>query len=166
MKRIVTVKELVFESKHDEKMVIRWLRLVLKQLMKNADGREGTVHRADFYNNDIFYFTDCSDILKDDPEPKSHEANRQIQTRKRYVMLQLLIKSLLGEVKLKKIGPCSHCGSDEQTIVWLRNGHAYFCKNCQYIRFGAYLSDCDVIAKEAKEKLSEMMKVKEGEKEV
>lgn len=119
--------------------VNNWLCDWLEMLKKQANGREGCVHRADFENNDFFYFTDCTDILSKDPEAKGVEDNRNIQLRKRTVMAQLLIKTLLGINNPKKI-KCSHCGFEDRYIDALPNGggHFLYCPKCHYTNICTY----------------------------
>lgn len=105
----------------------KWLDLFIKQ----ANNQEGNVYRADFVNNDFFYFTDYRDILSKELESESQEQNKKIFGRKRLVMLQLLLKTLLGNVKLLEI-TCTHCGHKGVWIDALDNGdgHYYYCQKC------------------------------------
>lgn len=102
-----------------------WLDLFYKQ----ADYREGNIYRADFVNQDFFFFTDCRDILSKDPEGTGQEFNLEIRKRKRNVFNQLFIKTLLGLQIGKKI-KCSHCGFDDVFISGFDGGHYTFCSKC------------------------------------
>lgn len=126
-------------SKKSKAVVKTWLEEWLNTFIAQARGREGTVHRADFLADDFFYFTDCTDILHDNPESQGYEDNVKIRKRKQKVMLQLLIKTLLGTVKCKKI-KCSHCGFSDRYIGPLSNGtgHFLYCPNCKYTTIATY----------------------------
>lgn len=121
----------------DEKKVKKELNKWLQLLITQAKGREGNVHRADFIREDFFYFTDCTDILKDDPECKSVETNPRIRARKQKVMCQLLIKNILG-INLTRELKCTHCGSTNMRIDSTVNGHFTRCKNCEKISLVGY----------------------------
>jgi len=133
-----TLKDLKL-SKPTEKKVEAWLQEWLDMLIKNANGREGTVYRANFENNSFFYFTDCTDVLGNDPEARGMENNRRIQIRKRVIMSQLLIKNLLGRTDWIKI-KCSHCGYPDRWIDGIGDGfgHFIFCPRCWYTTIGTY----------------------------
>jgi len=133
-----TLKDLNI-SKQAKKTVENWLQEWLDMLITVANGREGTVYRADFENDSFFYFTDCTDILGDDPKAKGHENNRKIQIRKRVIMSQLLIKNLLGKTDWIKIR-CSHCGHPDRWIDVIGDGfgHFIFCPKCWYTTIGTY----------------------------
>jgi len=150
-----TLEELPL-SKKTKIIVEIWLKDWLKMLIKNADGREGTVYRADFEKNDFFYFTNCNDILLNDPEARGQEHNRKIQIRKRTIMAQLLIKNLLGGeyVEWKK-NKCSHCGYHNRYIDSLPdgNGHFLFCPNCLYTTIGTYPNGYDTCISGVRSKL-------------
>ena len=122
----------------DRKKVEAWLREILDMFIEKADGQEGSVFRADFENLDFFYFTNCNDILKDDPEYKAQETNKKIRRRKEYVKLQLLIKTLLGE-KVGQKKKCTHCGYEDCYINGVSNGHYIFCPKCKKITLVSYL---------------------------
>lgn len=128
-------------SKKAKAVVRTWLDEWLDMFIAQANGRQGTVHRADFANDDFFYFTDCTDVLSKDPEAKGQEESRSIIKRKQKVMLQLLIKTLLGTVECKKI-KCSHCGYPDRYIGPLSNGtgHFLYCPKCQYTNICTYPS--------------------------
>jgi len=49
-------------SKTSETKVKNWLNEYVEHFKKLADGREGTVKRNDFANNDVFFWTDCTDL--------------------------------------------------------------------------------------------------------
>jgi hypothetical protein len=126
-------------SKKAKAVVKTWLDEWLNMFIAQAQGREGTVHRADFVKDDFFYFTDCTDILSKDPEAKGQENNRSIVNRKQKVMLQLFVKTLLGTVNCKKI-KCSHCGYSDRYIGPLSNGtgHFMYCPHCKYTTICTY----------------------------
>lgn len=126
-------------TKATEKKVENWLKEILGALIIQADGRKGNVYRADFDNQDFFYFTECNDLVSKEVESKSVESSLDIRKRKRVIMSQLLIRNLLGE-KLEKKIKCSHCGYEECTIDSTYNGHYTFCPKCKKIGLTGYLS--------------------------
>lgn len=118
--------------KESRKKVEDWLQEWLDLFIKQANGKQGWVYRADFENNDFFYFTDCKDILEKDPEAKGQENNPTIRNRKRKVLMQLFIKTLMGK-KLGTTIKCNHCGFSPCRIEGLpdRNGHWVYCPKCK-----------------------------------
>lgn len=160
-----TLKDLNI-NKLDKLKIERWLQEWLDMLIKIANGREGTVYRADFENNDFFYFTDCTDVLSKDPEAKGMESDRRIQIRKRVVMSQLLIKNLLGKTDWIKI-KCSHCGYENRWIDSIGDGfgHFIFCPKCWYTTIGSYpggyISCMPCISKKLRDKYAADKKLKE-----
>lgn len=132
-----SLKELKLSRKTKQK-VETWLLEWLEMLIQQADGQQGNVHRADFVKEDFFYFTNCNDILAEDPESLSKETNPKITRRKQKVMLQLFIKNLLG-VKVGKVIKCSHCGYEGMLIDGTYNGHFTFCPKCKYLVVNGYL---------------------------
>jgi hypothetical protein len=131
------LKDLKLRKKTEAK-VQEWLTDWLTMFVEQADGKEGNVYRADFANEDFFYFTDCNDILAKDPEGKAQETNPNIIRRKQRVHLQLLLKTLLGEKIGKKI-KCTHCGYEDRYIGKMYNGHYVYCPKCHYLSLNGYL---------------------------
>jgi len=119
--------------KKTRKKVEAWLQEWLELFEKQADNKEAWVYRCDFEKNDFFWFTNCKDILEKDPEAKGQENNRAIRSRKRKIMMQLFLKTLLG----KSLGlitiTCNHCGYRGCWIEALKdgNGHWVFCPKCK-----------------------------------
>lgn len=125
-------------TKKTEKKVEAWLKEWLNLFIDKADGRTGNVFKADWEKDEFFYFTECNDILKDDPESKSVESNEDIKRRKTMVKQQLLIRQLLGE-KLGKKVKCSHCGYEDTEMYSCVNGHYNWCPHCKKIKLTGYL---------------------------
>ena len=118
-----TLEELDLSSKSKAK-VESWLKEWIEHFTALADGRVGNVYRADFEKMDIFYFTDCKDIILENK-------NNQVLKRKRMIMLQLLLRYLTGEKVGHKIA-CSHCGHDNVYIGSRPSGggHYMYCPKC------------------------------------
>jgi len=125
-------------SPEAKKTVKRELAKWVKLLIEQADGREGNVIRANFLKDEFFYFTNCNDILKDDPEYKAHETDNRIIKRKQKVMLQLLLKQIMGE-KLGRVLKCSHCGYEGEEMRKTVNGHYRYCPKCKKISLTSYV---------------------------
>jgi len=132
-----TLNELKLSKKTRQK-IYEWLGEWRDLMIKQADGREGTVIRADFEHEDFFFFTECNDILKKDPEGKSIETNPRITRRKQRVTMQLLIKTLMGE-KIGRKSPCSHCGFEDRLVMHMHNGHFVYCPHCGYLVLNGYI---------------------------
>lgn len=130
-----TLKELKL-SKKTKQRVEAWLLEWLEMLIQQADGRQGSVIRADFEKNDFFFFTECNDLVG--KESKSDEANLGIRSRKRKVVPQLFVKTLLGE-KLGRKSPCSHCGYEDRLVMHMYNGHFVYCPHCGYLVLNGYI---------------------------
>lgn len=120
-----------------KKVAKRELKKWVDLLVEQADGREGNVFRFDIIKEDFFYFTNCNDILKDDPEYKAHETNDKIVRRKIRVFMQLVLKQIMGE-KLGKVLKCTHCGKQEE-MRKMTNGHFRYCPHCKKVSFVGYV---------------------------
>ena len=127
-----TLKDLKLCKKTHEK-VEAWLQEWLTLFEEQANHKEAWVYRCDFEKSDFFWFTNCKDILEKDPEAKGQENNMAIRSRKRKVMMQLFLKTLMG----KKLGlitiTCNHCGYKGCWINSLPdgNGHWVYCPKCK-----------------------------------
>jgi len=121
-----------------KKTVKRELSKWLTMLTKQADGRTGNVIRCDFTKDDFFYFTNCKDILSNDPEYKAHETNNKIIRRKQKVMLQLLLRQIMGE-NLRKVLKCTHCGYEGEEMLKTTNGHFRYCPKCKKVTLVSYV---------------------------
>jgi DNA-directed RNA polymerase subunit RPC12/RpoP len=124
-------------SKKTRQKVYEWLGEWRDLMVKQADGREGNVIRADFEHEDFFFFTECNDILHKDPEGLAKETNPRILRRKQRVTMQLLIKTLMGE-KIGRKSPCSHCGYEDRLVEHMHNGHFVYCPHCGYLVINGY----------------------------
>lgn len=118
--------------KKSRKKIENWLQEWLDLFIKQANGKQGWVYRANFENNDFFYFTDCKDILEKDPEARAQENNLTIRSRKRKILLQLFIKTLMGK-NLGTTITCDHCGFSPCWINGLPDGtgHWVYCPKCK-----------------------------------
>jgi transcription elongation factor Elf1 len=134
-------------SKKAKVRVACWLNEWLLHFIKQADGRTGNVYRADFVNKDIFYYTDCKDILEKDPEGKSDETNSGIRVRKRMVLLQLFVKTLMGEPIGKKI-TCTHCGYEDRYIGGVKGGGYIYCKKCGFATINTFPGEWNNVVEE------------------
>ena len=132
------LKDLKLRKKTEQK-VSAWLTEWLELFVKQADGKQGNIIRADFANNDFFFFTDCRDIINKDPEDKADETNLKVRGRKRKVVLQLFVKTLLGE-KLGRKSPCSHCGFEDRIVKHMYNGYYVLCPKCGFLVLNGFLS--------------------------
>lgn len=117
--------------KKTEKKVEEWLQEWINHFITLADGREGNVYRANFEKMDLFFFTECNDLVSKDIESTGNEKNMEIRRRKRMVVLQLLLKTMKGEKIGRKI-KCSHCGFGDVYIGSRPSGggHYMFCEKC------------------------------------
>jgi hypothetical protein len=118
-----------------KKELLFWKEL----FFNNADKQEGNVLRCDFKNNDIFFYTDCRDILSDTTLTKA-EMELKERTRKRNVFMQLFLNELITGEAINKKGECSHCGSKETTMLSLGlAGTCRFCKDCNRTTIDTYV---------------------------
>jgi len=133
MTKLKKVKDWILlceDKEHIEAELRKWLQ----HFIEVAEGKEGNVIECDFDKFNVKYYTDCKDILDKDPECKSAETNPRIRRRKQAVFLQLFIKTLLDEVKIKKMKySCSHCGCEDVTFNGIHNGHYLRCPKCKKI---------------------------------
>jgi len=68
-------------TKRTRDKVYTWLGEWLDMMIEQANGEEGTVIRANFPEDDFFFFTACKDILNKDPESLSKETNPLIHNQ-------------------------------------------------------------------------------------
>lgn len=125
-------------DKRSKKKVQQWMNQWLSHLIEFADGREGNVTKADFQNMDFFYFTDCKDILDKDPHLEKGENQRKMRWRKSAVMLQLMLKSMLGQ-KLGRVLKCTHCGYEGVDTLYCNGGYWKWCPKCKRIIVDTYI---------------------------
>lgn len=143
-------------SKKTKAKVEDWLLGWLGLFVSQADGRMGNVYRADFEKMDFFFFMECNELVSKEVESKGVEDSLKIRRRKRAVMNQLLIRTLLGE-DLKKFIKCSHCGFGDCCIGGLPSGggHYVYCDKCGYTKFAIYP---DYYGSAAQEVINELKK--------
>lgn len=157
------LKDLKLRKKTEAK-VQAWLQEWLNLFVIQADGRQGNVYRADFEQEDFFYFTSCDDIISKDPEFLAQETNSDVMRRKQRVHLQLLMKNLLGEFVPKKI-KCSHCGYEDRYIGKMYNGHYVYCPKCHYLSANGYLETMGVSITELMAKLHKEAQIRANNEE-
>ena len=155
MKDLETLKDLKLNKKTEAK-VREWLNDWLQHFIALADNEEGNIYRADFKKLDVFYFTNCNDILSKDPESAGVESNKKIRRRKQCVMMQMFVKTLL-DVEMGKKMKCTHCGYPDRYIDGTDNGggHFVYCPKCKYTSFGTYPEFYDEFLKYMNMKLKE-----------
>jgi len=144
--------------KKSKKQVEEWLQEWLDLFIQQANGKQGWPYRADFENEDIFYFTDCKDILEKDPEAKGQEHNRAIRTRKRKVLLQLFIKTLMGKENICDDIKCGHCGFKPCWIEALGDGtgHWTYCPKCKKLEVQVFPDGFDNCINTIKKEITKM----------
>jgi hypothetical protein len=100
------------------------------------------VRKDDFKNNDIFYFTDCIDILSKNPESKGVEDNQKIKKRKERVLLHLFLRKMICDDLDIPQSRCTHCGFTPLDIYNCEDGYGYFhfCPKCFNIILVTYPS--------------------------
>lgn len=154
-----TLKDLKL-SKKTHKKVEAWLESWLKLFEEQANGKHAWVYRADFIKDDFFYFTDCKDILEIDPEAKAEENNLAIRNRKRKILMQLFVKTLLG----KNLGlitiTCNHCKYRGCHIEGLKNGtgHFVYCPKCKKTDIHVFPEGYNTCMKLVQEKIADITK--------
>ncbi|GAG99194.1 unnamed protein product, partial [marine sediment metagenome] len=114
-------------------------------------GRVGNVYRADFEKMDLFFFTECNKLVSEEVESTGQEQNLEIRRRKRMVILQLLLKSLIDKVTILKL-KCSHCGYEDVFIDSRPSGggHYKFCPKCGKTDICTYPESYDTTMDEVK----------------
>ena len=118
----------------------RWLQLFITQ----ADGMTGNVYRADFVNDDFFYFTDCRDTVSKEVESSGVENNLKIRNKEYH---------------------CTHCGWRGETVIAGfpdGGGHFTFCPKCGKTDICTYPGFYDTCIEHLKKALG----VKEDEKNI
>lgn len=128
-----------------------WLQLFISL----AGGRTGNVYRADWENFDLFYFTECNDLVSKEIESTGVEAALDIRRRKRAVLMQIFIRSLLGEDLNRKL-KCSHCGLPDGVYIGglpSGAGHYRYCPKCGKTDICTYPQFFDTAIAEAKKEL-------------
>lgn len=137
-------------DKKSQKIVSKELSKWIKLFTKHADGRKGNVRKLDYLNDDIAFYTDCKDLLKDDPESTAYERNKKVWKRKKNVGNSLLLRHILNDKKSKvNILRCTHCGSDDYFFEGSANGTFELCRNCNRViidsYFPGFLSDVEQV---------------------
>ena len=127
-------------DKKSRKIVKRELSKWIAEFIVRSSGDVAEVRRLDFKNNDVFYFTNCQDILNKKVESRGKEKNVSIKDRKDNVMITLFLKQLIGApVEIVK-SKCTHCGFDDMELHSCGDGFGYFhfCPRCEMIIMVSY----------------------------
>lgn len=113
-------------------IVNRELRKWVNFMAQQGDSRYDNVDNFDVLTKDIFFFTDCRDILGKTVESKAVESYLDIRCRKRAKYAALLLNQILNGPIHKKQKPCTHCGGDNRIIKGFSDlsGHFYYCPDC------------------------------------
>ena len=134
-------------SKRNKEKVIEWFNDWIDHFKEDAQGREGNVFRNDFKNMDIFYYTNCQDIINKGNEDDD-DIQFEIRRVKRDVLMQIFLKYLMGE-DINKKGKCNHCGSNERIVDSYNYGSFTYCPDCgmlcPYLHPGHYDDSMDSI---------------------
>lgn len=73
--------------------IVKWeLRNWIGEFVKRADGQMGNPQKCNWKENELFFFTDCTDILSKTGESRAVELDGRIRTRKRNVLMQLFLR--------------------------------------------------------------------------
>ena len=140
-KKLKYLNEINLDSSSKRK-VKRWLNNWIDEFIKRADNSTYQVELCNFKENELFFFTKCQDILKDDPEETGNETNFQIRKRKRQIVLALFLKEMLGEKIKKWDRKCSHCGNTNMIIKTVGDSSYYrYCPDCKRFVIDTYESD-------------------------
>lgn len=135
----------------------KWLNLFIRQ----ADGRTGNVYRCDFVADDFFYFTDCKDKVSKNVESRAVETSMDIRRRKDKVFLQLLIRSIIGNIDFIPLGDCTHCGYSHLVIDTVTNGHVVYCGKCKKIDLCVYSDSMEYSFNDIRKKIWELERLDE-----
>lgn len=136
-KKIKYVDEWGLDKKTTRK-VKKHLTNWMEEFVKRADGRLGSIEKSNFMDGDLFFFTDCADILSAKPESRAHEINKKITTRKKNVMFHLFLKELINGKPIYSHKKCSHCGFSPMDIEGVTEGYYRFCPKCGRIVIDAF----------------------------
>lgn len=156
-----TLKDLKL-SKKATAIVEEWLGEWLELFQRQADHRPYWVYRVNFDKSDFFFFTGCKDILSKDPEARAVENNKTIRVRKRNVMFQLLIKTMMDKrIPICKL-ECNHCGYKNCYIDSLPDlgGHWVYCPKCHKTDIHVFPMSYDTCINNIKKQIS-VIKYKE-----
>jgi len=135
--RFVDEWNLGFKAKSVVKRELRKWRDVF---IERANGETGSVEKCDWKNDELFFFTDCHDLMGDNPESKAVEDEMLIRRRKRNVMMQLFLKQLVGDkIKIAQ-KKCSHCGFEPMDIEGAgSDGYYRYCPKCSRLVIDTYV---------------------------
>jgi hypothetical protein len=103
-----------------------------------ADGKTANVRKLDYINDDVLFYTDCKDILLNNPESKHKEKNKKILKRKHNVSRALLLDTITNNKKAKQL-KCTHCGSSDYYFISLDESTFEYCYNCDRMILDTYL---------------------------
>jgi len=113
-------------KKEVKKQLKRWV----KHFDNLSEHASLNVYRNNFADDDIFFFTNCNDVLSKDPESKAIESSLIIRNRKNKAYLKLFVEYLLGKNYYKEY-KCTHCGwTGENHTYGITEGHFSFCPKC------------------------------------
>lgn len=139
-----TLKELKNINRKQVKIWLsEWIEHAEKKMVVPQDNM---ARKLDFKNDDVFYFTHCADIIKNEPNCKDEVTVRKIYQRKSWHMLKLFLQYLIDDFSDVAEGwkHCAHCGYDACELRSLNGfGHYNYCPNCKRVAITLYKDTMD-----------------------
>jgi len=127
-------------DKKSTKIVKKEIGKWINEFMARADNAKYQVELCDFKNDELFFFTKCQDILKDNPESTGWEDDRTIKKRKSCIKHALFLKQLRGDNITVWSRVCSHCGNSNMIIEHCAEGSYYrYCPDCSRFIIDTYI---------------------------
>lgn len=113
-----------------------WIMGWVLEFQRRADGQQGEVRKLDWKHDDVFFFTDCRDILDKDMKDVKEDDIGRIGRRKQNILIQLLLRQLMSDTVKVEESSCSHCGFKPMEIHSCSDGglgYFHLCPRCGQI---------------------------------
>ena len=121
-----------WELDKQSKKVVKKELLMWSKHFQNVSKSNIEIRKDDFKDDDVFFFTDCRDIISETKESRGQELDENINKRKDRAFIHLFLRKLAGDRIHKVVNQCSHCGYREMDIFSCEDGYGYFhwCPHC------------------------------------
>lgn len=123
-----------------------WINHIEEQIGVENTARPRVV---DFKNWKFFYFTNCQDIINEDPKFEKEITEVEMNRRKSTIFLELFIKYLINPNDVNPKLECNHCGGENCTMESLHDdehgkmGHIDICPECGRTQIVTYPGNYD-----------------------
>jgi len=124
--------EIKWYDERDKKLVIKLLT-DWTNYYDSVFNLDVEVRKDDFKNNNVFFFTNCKDLLGNMSNENQNKNSYLVRQRKDYSLLTTFLKKLSGTKFDLHLETCSTCGYSPLDVVPCYDNWSYFhyCSKCR-----------------------------------